>query len=192
MCEIALEHQRHFCFDLWLEHSAVWDFLTVVQRHVGEQHAEVGRVDAKLLLHRFGGESDLATHEPFAAFQIMIGVGLLDGIGGSDPAVGDFVTNGCYGDTALLSRAKSARDRLDLVGIYVHLVFSTKIRDVRATAQRPRKSGLPSDPGDRKVKGARVCHFRSGLKARHLTKVGSTIGAARFQGALRGSIVRAT
>ena len=41
----------------------MWDFLTVVQRHVGEQHAEVGRVDAKLLLHRFGGQSDLATDE---------------------------------------------------------------------------------------------------------------------------------
>src|SRR5438034_415803 len=55
MRKVAVEHQRDFRLYLRLKHAAWCDFLAVVQRHVVEQHAEVGRVYAELLLHGFGG-----------------------------------------------------------------------------------------------------------------------------------------
>jgi hypothetical protein len=55
--------------------------LAVGEGHVGEEHAEVGLVDAKLPLDRAGSEPDLASHQARATLEAALGVDVLHGIG---------------------------------------------------------------------------------------------------------------
>ena len=52
MAQVAFQHQRHLRLHLGLQGARESDLLAVANRHVVEQHAEVGRIDAELLLHR--------------------------------------------------------------------------------------------------------------------------------------------
>jgi hypothetical protein len=64
-------------FDLGLDQPAAVDGLAVAVFHVGEQHAEVGLIDAQLLLHRQGRQADLAPAQAPTGRQGGQGVDLL-------------------------------------------------------------------------------------------------------------------
>ena len=56
--------------------------IAVADLHVDEQRAEVGLVDAELLLHRRRGEADLAAAHAAAAVEVELRVDELHGIAG--------------------------------------------------------------------------------------------------------------
>jgi hypothetical protein len=58
--EIAPQDEGDFAFDLGLDQPGAVDGLAIAVFHVGEQHAEIGLIDAQLLLYRQGCQADLA------------------------------------------------------------------------------------------------------------------------------------
>ena len=81
MGKVAPQHKGDLAFDLGLDQPAAVDGLAVAVFHVGEQHAEVGLIDAQLLLHRQGRQADLAPAQAPTGRQGGQGVDLLHGVG---------------------------------------------------------------------------------------------------------------
>ena len=64
-CQVAADDEGHLGLDLGLHQALHRHFVAVEELHVVEQDAEVGLVDAQLLLHRARGQADLlADHAP--------------------------------------------------------------------------------------------------------------------------------
>ncbi len=59
-----LQHERHLGLDTRLHQPGRRHRLAVADRHVGEQHTEVGPIDAEHLLHHRRRQPDLAADPP--------------------------------------------------------------------------------------------------------------------------------
>ena len=118
--EIAFEHERDFRFDLGLQHLSQLHFLAVVQRHVGEEHAEIRRLDPKLLLYRLGSETDLAAHEPSPLVVIVVGFGLLHRVSGRHATVPKLVADRRNRDARFRRLAKARGDTIDHLCVDAH------------------------------------------------------------------------
>jgi hypothetical protein len=79
--EIAPQDEGDFAFDLGLDQPGAVDGLAIAVFHVGEQHAEIGLIDAQLLLYRQGCQADLAPAQAPTGSQGGLGVDLLHGVG---------------------------------------------------------------------------------------------------------------
>ena len=78
--EVAAQHERDLGLDPGLEQSRARDGLAITACHLGEQHAEVGRVDAHLALHRRRRQADLSPH-PARSGPAQLDDPLLHGVG---------------------------------------------------------------------------------------------------------------
>jgi hypothetical protein len=103
--------------DFGLQHFSERHFLVVVEAHVGEQHAEVRRVDAELLLNRLRGETDLAPDEAPALFQRMLGVRVLNGVCGVHAAGRQLLADRRDGVAALRCAAQPCGHAFDGLGV---------------------------------------------------------------------------
>ncbi len=88
--QIVPQHERHLGLDAWLHQPRVRDRFAVADRHVGEQHAEVGSIDAEHLLHRRRGQPDLAA-DATGTDPGSLDHALLHGVRVVDRAVGEQV-----------------------------------------------------------------------------------------------------
>ena len=92
--QVGGHDQRDFRLRLGLQHPRRVEYAAVGNRHVGEQRAIVGLVDAELRLHRRGGQADLAPDQPSPFAQPRCGVQLLHRIGAGTVACIEPVAQG--------------------------------------------------------------------------------------------------
>ena len=89
--EVGHEDERDLGLHPGLEHGVDRERGAVAVGHVVEQDAEVGLVDAQLLLHRRRGEPDLAAHHRGPGGEALVGVAALDRVGGLQVVAADEV-----------------------------------------------------------------------------------------------------
>ncbi len=87
--------------DLGRDQAALRYLFAIGERHIGEQHAEVGLVDPQLLLHHLRGQPDLAPDQAPPGGQRPLGVDLLHPIGHRHIVLGQQVTHRRDRDPAL-------------------------------------------------------------------------------------------
>ena len=91
--EIGAEDKGDLGLDPRLHHVGSHDRGAFGMPHRVEKDAEVGAVDAQLLLHSEGGQADLASYDALAAVDPALDHGVLHGVGGSEVIAADQVSH---------------------------------------------------------------------------------------------------
>jgi hypothetical protein len=91
--QVVRQYEGDLGLDLGLQGACDVDGYVGRARHGVQQDAEVGLVDAQLLLHDRVGEPDLAAHDPGSGRHLALGPGGLDGVRGVQVARGQQVAH---------------------------------------------------------------------------------------------------
>ena len=132
--ERATEHEGRLDLDLRVDQRAEVERAVLVEHHRVEKMTVVGLAHAEELLHRLGGESDLAPDDALAALHPPLDVATLDGVGIAQGEPGIILRERRDRATAgfgLGQRIGATCDHPGICGAIVHAVPPRRRRRVR-------------------------------------------------------------